>query len=251
MYSYIHKKMRKKETRQHAKHLERGFRSHGDPMYQQHRSGVVDWMCQVGEACKLGNLTIHTAIGFMDMFLDIIPIDGSRLQLVGAATLLISAKIEEQEPNVPRVSTLHAFCGNTPTPPSFIPKVESLVLNHLNWEMVVVTPIHFLDYYMLVCLAPCECGFANPHLSNYAETRSYLAKMAEFLVDMCEHHSLYREYLPSIVAAAAIGTARQMLKVTPVWSQSLQLITSHSLMDISQCMANIWGHYRQSFAPLS
>jgi len=253
LYNYIHKKMRKKETGQHAKHLSRGFRSHGDPMYQQHRSATVDWMCQVGEACRLGNLTIHTAIGFMDMFLDIIPIDGSRLRLVGAATLLIAAKIEEQEQNVPRVSTLHAYCGPTPTPPSFIPRVESLVLNHLNWEMVVVTPIHFLDYYMLVCLLPGEVvGNGNAHLGNcYVDTRSYIAKMAEFLVDLCEHHSLYREYLPSIVAAAAIGTARQMLKVTPVWSQSLQLITSHSLLDISQCMANIWGHYRQSFAPLS
>ena len=94
--------------------------------------------------------------------------------------------MEEQEPNVPRVSTLHAYCGNTPTPPSFIPKVESLVLNHLNWEMVVVTPLHFLDYYMLVCMSPCEL-LANPHLSNYNDTRSYLAKMAEFLVDLCEH----------------------------------------------------------------
>jgi cyclin A len=250
LYNYIHKKMRKKETRQHAKHLERGFRSHGDPMYQQHRSATVDWLCQVGEVCMLGNLTIHTAIGFMDMFLDIIPIDGSRLQLVAAASLLIAAKIEEQEHNIPRVSTLHAYCGATPTPPSFIPKVESLMLNHLNWEMVVVTPLHFLDYYMLVCLSPSEL-LANPHLSNFEDTRGYLAKMAEFLVDLCEHHSLYREYLPSIVAAAAIGTARQMLKITPVWSQALQLITSHTLADISQCMANIWGHYRQSFAPLS
>jgi len=250
LHNYIHKKMRKKETAQHAKHLARGFRSHGDPMYQQYRSVTVDWMCQVGEACNLGNLTIHTAIGFMDMFLDVIPIDGSRLQLVGAATILIAAKIEELEEKVPRVSTLHAYCVATLTPPAFIPKVESLILNHLNWEMVVVTPLHFLDYYLLVCLSPCEL-LSNPHLRDFGETKEYIAKMAEFLVDLCEHHSLYREYLPSIVAAAAIGTARQMLKVTPVWPQSLQLITSHTLLDISQCMANIWGHYRQSFAPLA
>jgi cyclin A len=250
LYNYIHKKMRKKEGAQHTKRLERGFRSHADPMYQQHRSATVDWLCQVGEAFHLGNLTVHSAIGFMDMFLDVIPIDGSRLQLVGAATLLIAAKIEEQEQNVPRVANLNAYCGNTPTPASFIPKVESLVLNHLNWEMVVVTPLHFLDYYLLVCLVPCEL-LCNQHLQNYCDTRSYLEKMAEFLVDLCEHHSLYREYLPSIVAAASVGTARQMLKVTPVWSQPLQLITTHSMSDISQCMANIWGHYRQSFAPLA
>jgi len=249
-YNYIHKKMRKKEVAQHAKHLERGFRSHADPTYQQYRSATVDWMCQVGEACKLGNLTIHSAIGFLDMFLDVIPVDGSRLRLVGAATILIAAKIEEQEPNVPRVGTLSAYCGAASAPAAFIPKVESLILNHLQWEMVIVTPIHFLDYYLLVCLLPGEMP-ANAHLQSYTDTRAYLAKMAEFLVDLCEHHSLYREYLPSIVAAAAIGMSRQMLKVAPVWSQPLQLITSHSLADISQCMANIWSHYRQSFAPLS
>lgn len=248
-YNYIHKKMRKKEIAQHAKHLSRGFRSHADPTYQQYRSATVDWMCQVGEACRLGNLTIHSAIGFMDMFLDVIPVDGSRLRLVGAATILIAAKIEEQEPNIPRVSVLGAYCGTTT--PQFIPKVESLILNHLGWEMVVVTPIHFLEYYLLVSLVPSEILVGNSHLQSYAEARALLAKMAEFLVDLCEHHSLYREYLPSIVAAAAIGTARQMLKIAPVWSQPLQLISSHSLADISQCMTNIWGHYRQSFAPLS
>jgi len=248
-FNHFHKKMIKKEVAQHAKLLERGFRSHADPSYQLYRSATVDWMCQVGEACKLGNLTIHTAIGFLDMFLDVLPVDGSRLRLVGAATILIAAKIEEQEPNVPRVSTLSAYCGAASTP-SFIPKVETLILNHLQWEMVILTPIHFLDYYLLVCLLPGELP-ANPHLQSYTDTRSYLAKMAEFLVDLCEHHSLYREYLPSVVAAAAIGMARQMLKIAPVWSQPLQLITSHSLGDISQCMANIWGHYRQSFAPLS
>lgn len=246
-YNYIHKKMIKKEAAQHAKLLERGFRSHADPMYQQYRSATVDWMCQVGEACKLGNLTIHSAIGFLDSFLDVLPVDASRLRLVGAATILIAAKIEEQEPNVPRVGTLSAYCGASA---AFIPKVESLILNHLQWEMVIVTPIHFLEYYLLVCFLPGEMP-ANPHLQSYSDTRAYLAKMAEFLVDLCEHHSLYREYLPSIVAAAAIGVSRQMLKVAPVWSQPLQLIATHSLADISQCMANIWGHYRQSFAPLS
>lgn len=101
------------------------------------------------------------------------------------------AKIEEQEPMVPRVAMLHAYCcssvPSTPSlsfpsfPSSFLPKVESLILNHLNWEMVVVTPLHFLEYYLLVSLLPSEI------VKNVAETREYLAKMAEFLIDMCEH----------------------------------------------------------------
>jgi len=253
LYNYIHKKMRKKEVAQHAKLLARGLRSHSDPIYQQFRSSTVDWMCQVGESCHLGNLTVHSAVGFLDMFVDVLPVDGAHLRLVGAATLLIAAKIEEQESNVPRVATLGSLCGFSPASPSptiLIPKVESLILNHLQWEMVVITPVHFLEYYLLVCFLPSE-QIANPHVHNFGDTKAYLAKMAEFLVDLCEHHSLYREYLPSIVASAAIAMARQMLKITPVWSQPLQLITSHSLADISQCMADIWGNYEQSFAPLS
>jgi len=250
LFNSVHKKMRKKEVAQHSKLAARSFRSHTDPSYQTHRSATVDWMCQVGEACRLNNLTVHTAVGFLDMFLDVVPVDASKLRLVGAATILIAAKIEEQEPSVPRVAILSAYCGVPPPPPSFIPKVESLILNHLNWEMVILTPLHFLGYYLLVGLTPSEL-IANPHLHRYAETKSCLSKMAEFLVDLCQHHSMYREYLPSVVAAAAIATARQMLRIAPAWSHPLQLVSCHSLADISHCMANIAGHYRQSFAPLS
>lgn len=253
-FNYIHKKMRKKETRQHGMHQQRGFRSHADPAYQAYRSATVDWMVLISEGLGLGPLTVHSAIAFMDMFLDLVPIDGSRLQLVGAATLLIAAKIEEQEPNVPRVAVLHSYCTATPTPPSFIPKVESLILNHLNWEMVVVTPLHFLSYYMLASLQPAELR-AHAHVlrGTYEETRSYLAQCAEFLVDLCNHHSLYREYLPSVVAAAAIGCARQqMLGLSlDAWSPALQLLSGLSLQVVEPCMLNIFEHYRQTFTPLS
>ncbi len=82
--------MRKKEVVQHAKQRAQGFRSHTDQAYQQHRSSIIDWMCQLNETLKLGNLTLHTAIGFLDRFIDVIPIDASRLKLVGAATVLIA-----------------------------------------------------------------------------------------------------------------------------------------------------------------
>ena len=131
--------MRKKETAQHAKHLARGFRSHGDPMYQQHRSAVVDWICQVGEVCRLGNLTIHTAIGFMDMFLDIIPIDGSRLQLVAAATLLIAG----MPPSPPPPPLLPS------SPPPLLPSSPP--------------PLFFLLHLLFLSLLLSPCSFSTPN----------------------------------------------------------------------------------------
>lgn len=85
----MHKKMRKKEQLQQQR---RSFTSHSDPIYQQCRHAVVDWVSQVGEVCGLRNLTIHAAIGFVDMLLDITPIDTSRIQLVAVACILIAGK---------------------------------------------------------------------------------------------------------------------------------------------------------------
>jgi len=234
--------MRKKECLQQQK---RSFRSHSDASYQQCRHAVVDWVCQVGEACGLKNLTIHTAIAFIDMLLDITPIDRSRIQLVAIACILISAKIEEQEDQVPRVCTLTNFSGNTFSR-ELVLKMESWILNVFKWEVNIVTTINFLEYYLQAALHPAELA-KNNHQRNYEHTKAHLCKTAEFFVALSEHHYHFREYLPSVVAAASIAAARQMLHVQPVWTDALQLATSHSMENIVDCTTSLLSYYHQTF----
>jgi len=239
----MHKKMRKKEQLQQQK---RSFTSHSDQIYQQCRHAVVDWVSQVGEVCGLRNLTIHAAIGFVDMLLDITPIDTSRIQLVAMACILIAAKMEELEDKVPRVHTLTSLSGNIFSREQVL-KMESWILNAFKWEVNIITPLNFLEYYLKeASLGPSEMT-RNTHLRNYELTKTHLCKTAEFFVDLSEHHSYFREYLPSVVAAAALAAARQMLRIQPVWTDSLQLVTAHTFENILDCMTNLWSYYQQTF----
>jgi len=241
-FNYVHKKMRKKEIVQHQK---RSFRGHADHGYQLCRSTIVDWINQVGGVCSLKNLTVHSAVAFMDNFMDCMPVDRSRLQLVASACILIAAKIEEQEDNIPRIAALSHYSGNSFSH-EFVIKMESFILNRLQWELVILTPFNFLEYYLLVSFSPNEISTA-PHLAPYEKARSYLSKTAEFFVDLCEHQSIFREYLPSIVAGSCVAAARQMLQLRPVWCPALQLISGLTTDDISHCFNSIWSYYNQTF----
>jgi hypothetical protein len=241
-FNKMHKKMRKKECIQQQK---RTFRSHSDLCYQQCRHAVVDWVCQVGEVCGLKNLTIHAAIGFVDMLLDITPVDTPRVQLVAIACILIAAKIEEQEDKVPRVHALTAMCGNAFSR-DLILRMESFILNVFKWEVNIVTSVNFLEYYLQFSLYPTEV-IRNTHIRNYEFTKTHLYKTAEFFVDLSEHHSYFREFLPSVVAAASIAAARKMLNVQPIWTEALQLQTSHTLDDIGDCSTSLLTYYHQTF----
>jgi len=239
----MHKKMRKKEMFQQQK---RSFTSHSDSVYQQCRHAVVDWVSQVGEVCGLRNLTIHAAIGFVDMLLDITPIDTSRIQLVAMACILIAAKMEELEDKVPRVHTLTSISGNVFSREQVL-KMESWILNAFKWDVNIITPINFLEYYLKeASFSPLEMA-RNTHLKNYELTKAHLCKTAEFFVDLSEHHSYFREYLPSVVAAASLVAARQMLRIQPLWTDALQLVTSHTFEDIVDCTTNLWSYYQQTF----
>jgi len=238
----MHKKMRKKELIQQQK---RTFRSHSDPCYQQCRHAVVDWVCQVGEVCGLKNLTIHAAIGFVDMLVDITPVDASRVQLVAIACILIAAKMEEQEDKVPRIHALTTMCGNAFSR-DLILRMESFILNIFKWEVNIVTTINFLEYYLQFSLSPTEM-IRNPHIRNFEFTKAHLSKTAEFFVDLSEHHSYFRELLPSVVAAASIAAARKMLSLQPIWTDALQLATSYTIEAIFDCSTSLLSYYHQTF----
>jgi len=72
-------------------------------------------------------------------------------------------------------------------------------------------------------------------------------RLLNFFVDLTEHHSYFREFLPSVVAAASIAAARKMLNVQPIWTEALQLQTSHTLDDIGDCSASLLTYYHQTF----
>ena len=136
----------------------------------------------------------------MDRILQEVHVAKSRLQLVALCCLLIAgawpaggcrsslvslvsrspalrrrpppactAKYEEAEENVPSVTHLTDICSRSYSPAS-VHQMEIRVLDRLKWRITVVTPLHFLYYYLSkVCSQPC------PRYTSYLSCLSLVA----------------------------------------------------------------------------
>lgn len=51
----------------------------------------------------------------------------------------------------------------------------------------------------------------------------------------------------SIIAAACLGCARRVLRVSPIWSDHLRKITTYALDQIEPCIERIWTVYSDIF----
>ena len=62
------------------------------------RSILVDWLVEVADEYKLHSQTLYLTISYIDRFLSKMSVLRSKLQLVGAASMLVAAKFEEIHP---------------------------------------------------------------------------------------------------------------------------------------------------------
>lgn len=75
--------------------------------YQEVRSLIIDWLCEVSETLKLSQRTVYHAVNIMDRFLSHqqrktgVELEQSLIMLQGLACLFISAKNYEMDPTVP------------------------------------------------------------------------------------------------------------------------------------------------------
>ena len=75
------------------------------------------------------------------------------------------AKIEEQEHKVPRVQTLSNLSGNSISK-DLVLRMESWILNAFKWEVMIITSMNFLEYYLPASLYKEEL-VKNIHLRNF------------------------------------------------------------------------------------
>eukprot|EP01112_Ceratiomyxa_fruticulosa_P015630 TRINITY_DN461_c0_g2_i1.p1 TRINITY_DN461_c0_g2~~TRINITY_DN461_c0_g2_i1.p1 ORF type:complete len:383 (-),score=90.81 TRINITY_DN461_c0_g2_i1:101-1249(-) len=252
------------------------FRSNEDSVYQQCRAPLVDWMAQVAEVCQLKPLTLHMSVAYLDSVLDLFPVSKTRLQLVGICCILIAAKMEEQEDRVPSLNHLNHCCGNVFTR-QLICQMESLILNTLHWGTLLVCPHNFLDYFSLCSLHPLEVTTTPPYNNNnddtnniksppqtppaeltpflkskiakfsYSDAKAYLDKLSLFFLELSLQHSVFRKFLPSVVAASAVCCARNALLIQPIWPPSLYCLSLLGNDHIKDCTTLLWELYEKTF----
>ena len=213
--------------------------------YLKHRRIIVDWMCEVGEEFKLGPLTIHCSVRFLDRVLSSLDVAKNRLQLVAMACILIASKHEETEDVTPTLNELNE-CSNNAYSIDALKEMEVSVLRHLGWQLALITPIHFLQFYQARgIIFHTDLFEGGP--SNRKSALKYVRKYADFFAELCLQEYSFQQYLPSVMAAAVIAAARRAVKIDPIWNSGLEGLTTYNEKDIFPAYKQLYNYYTESF----
>nr|CAD7197384.1 unnamed protein product [Timema douglasi] len=205
----------------------------------QFRPSLVSWISTVAERMKLCNTTVHLSIYILDVFMDNHSITTERLILVALVCLLLAAKFEERDVNVPKIHELNELVQNQYPINDFI-LLEIMTLKFLHWNLVIPTVAHFAEYYVTFSTLPSDLKNA-PHFSNYSELQCYAYDYVKDYLDESLKDVAMHQYQPSLVAASCIAATRLRLHLNPKWTSSLCEYTSYEFSDLQQCVQTLMG----------
>lgn len=173
----------------------------------QMRSILIDWIVSVQVQFKLGPETLYLAVNIIDRYLCTSEVQRSKLQLVGATSLLIAAKYEEVY-NCPRVLDIVLICDKL-YPRQEIVQMETTILCALGFKISVPTAHAFLARYL-------KAGHAD----------APIAQLACYILEGTLQNYSMLQYLPSQLACASIMIARHATNRNP-WSPTLLKYTEY------------------------
>jgi len=179
------------------------------------RRHLVDWTSIVAEKLKLANCTLHLAVKMLDYFMDGHDIQDPQLYLVCLGSLLLAAKMEEKDSNVPKCSQLNAFVKNH-FPLSDFLSLEFVILTFFNWSLCIPTACHFTEMLLPYSILPTDCHNGGPIVS-LREAKDYYHQYVKYFLDIALQEVAFVDTLPSLLAASLIAASRMAFGLTPTW----------------------------------
>lgn len=186
----------------------------------RYRATLVDWLVDLQQRHKLQMETLFLAVNLMDRYLDCRPVSGQRLQVVGAAAVLIASKFEEVRP--PEVAVLVRAVGRSHTAGS-IRSMELSMLATLNFAVAVPTAAHFL----------ARCCRANRCSDSHASLVQYVLELTLTEIE-------FLRYPPSHLVSAATLLSNKLLQY-PAWPPRMVACTKHTEDALKKCVREMWS----------
>jgi cyclin B len=185
------------------------------------RGILVDWLLEVHYKFKMHAGSLWLCVNIIDRFLSKEVTMRSKLQLVGVVSLLIACKFEEVSP--PEVKDC-IYITDYAYDKEEVLRMESRILNSINYNLIVPTGYHFLIRYLNRIRASNLTRF----LANYYAERNL-------------QESDILNFKSSLVAASCVYLAllQQVMdlsrKEKRVWNRALEEETSYSEKDLYLC----------------
>ncbi len=215
------------------------------PTEQMKRRYAVDWIRNLGNDLNLRPITIQSAVSIFDDAMWSCGFTLRDWRLLAACSLNMAAKCQETELSMPMVSEIAEVSGMVLTTHS-VTQGELRLAEALNWNLLRITPMHFLDYYMHggVLFNGDLCRGLTMEQGKISQ---YTKKYVRFFANLSQQDLLFLKYMPSVLAAAVIMATRHVLCISPLWREELVNLTSYTEGDIIECGKGLWGCYVRMF----
>lgn len=211
------------------------------------RRYLVDWVATICERCDINAETLHLAVMCLDHFMDKYSIEDAQLHLITLCCLLIAAKFEECDMNIPRIQTLNYFVQNAFLANEFR-QMELLLLEFFCWNLILPTSAHYIEYYKLSGLSENDNLNGEPVTPNMMpKLRKYIAKYCKYFLDISLQDFTFAQLPPSLVAAGAIASSRHSLGLLPSWTPELEKVTGFcvgQVQPVALALISVYYHYR-------
>ena len=148
------------------------------------------------------------------------------MYLVCLGALLLAAKIEEKDGNVPRFSQLNIFVKNY-FPLSDFFSLELVMLNYFNWNIVFPTPCYYTNLLFPHAILHTDHHNCGPILS-FTKAQAYFQEYVQFFLRVSLTDNVFLDVLPSLLAAAIIAASRRAFGLSPTWPESLEFLTGYN-----------------------
>jgi hypothetical protein len=214
-----------------------------DCPYIQCRKVLVGWMIEVCEALKFGGVTTFHSCYLMDrVFLSEVLNQTSRrqsFQLVAMVCILIAAKFGEADNKIPSMADLNEMSANSYSVELFR-KVETSVLNFLNWKVNCITPLCFVKYFLF-----------NTSTGTF-QLDEEIHRFVILLLGLALQDHEFIVYVPSKLCAAAIFCARTILSESSgracacvPWTNEMENAFEYTASELATCHAHLFLRYHE------
>nr|XP_046258712.1 cyclin-J isoform X1 [Scatophagus argus] len=202
------------------------------------RRYFADLVAIVSNRFRLCPAARHLAVYLLDLFMDRYDVTVQQLHMVSLSCLLLASKFEEREDRVPKLETLNSLgcmsSMNLVLTKQGLLHMELLLLETFQWNLYLPTAAHFIEYYLSIAVHEGDLHDGWP-MTCLEKTKLYMAKYADYFLEVSLQDHVFLCFAPSLVAAACVATSRLILHLSPTWPPRLQRLTGYTWDNLVPC----------------
>lgn len=206
------------------------------------RRYFADLIAIVSNRFRLCPAARHLAVYLLDLFMDRYDITVQQLHMVALSCLLLASKFEEREDRVPKLETLNSLgcmsSMNLVLTKQGLLHMELLLLETFQWNLYLPTPAHFIEYYLSIAVYDEDLHDGWP-MACLEKTVLYMAKYADYFLEVSLQDHLFLRFSPSLVAAGCVAASRIILRLSPTWPLRLHRLTAYTWESLVPCVEKL------------